>query len=451
MSETSSKTFDLLVRGGRCVTPGGVVDADVGIRGGRIAAIGALGAASAAEEIDASGLHVLPGLIDTQVHFREPGLEYKEDLGTGTAGAALGGITAVFEMPNTKPSTLTHDDLADKVARGRAKGWTDFAFFIGASAENVDQLGAIEQDEGCCGVKIFMGSSTGSLLVDDPEVLEQVLRKGRRRVAVHCEDEARMTERWPLTQVDGVTAHVHPVWRDEQTALIATTRLLEVARQAGRRVHVLHVTTASEMELLRHHKDIATVEVTPQHLTLHAPDCYDRLGTYAQMNPPVRGAEHKAALWRALNAGVVDVIGSDHAPHTRAEKDLPYPRSPSGMPGVQTTVPLMLDHVHHGRLSLLRVVDLLAHGPNRIYNIAGKGRLVLGYDGDLTLVDLAETREVTDDWIASRSGWSPFTGMRLTGWPVATIIRGRVVMRDGELLGAPGGQPVRFQDTLPAA
>lgn len=438
--------MDLILKGGTVWTPNGPENIDVGVQDGRIVALGELDASKAAEVFNATGLQIMPGVIDTQVHFREPGLTHKEDLHTGTAGAALGGVTAVFEMPNTKPSTLSSEDLAYKVQRGRDTAWTDFAFFIGAAAENVDELARIELEEGCCGVKIFMGSSTGSLLVDDPEVLEAVLRKGRRRVAVHCEDEARLTARKPMVQVEGAAPSLHPHWRDEQTALIATQRLLTVAAKVGRPVHVLHVTTAQEMALLAQHKDIATCEILPQHLTLHAPDCYERLGSFAQMNPPIRSKEHQDALWEAVRNGTVDVLGSDHAPHTRDEKARPYPASPSGMPGVQTLLPLMLEHVHQGRLSMQRLIDLTSAGPQRLYNLRGKGRIALGYDADFTVVDLSAVREIQESWIASKCGWSPFVGHTVHGWPLATIIRGNIVMREDELIGKPAGQPVRFWD-----
>ncbi|MFT5585571.1 MAG: dihydroorotase [Cognaticolwellia sp.] len=441
-----SATMDLVISGGTVWTPNGAERIDVGVQGGCIVALGDLTQVQATERFDATGLQVMPGVIDTQVHFREPGLTHKEDLNTGTAGAALGGVTAVFEMPNTNPSTLTAEDMAYKVARGRASAWTDFAFFMGAAAENVNELRELELTEGCCGVKIFMGSSTGSLLVDDPEVLEAVLRQGRRRVAVHCEDEARLTARKPLLDKPDVGPADHPYWRDEQTALIATKRLLEVAARVGRPVHVLHVTTAEEMAFLAQHKDICTVEVLPQHLTLTAPECYERLGTYAQMNPPIRSARHQEAIWAAVNSGVVDVLGSDHAPHTKEEKARPYPKSPSGMPGVQTMLPLMLEHVYQGKLSFERLIDLTSAGPLRIYNLRDKGRIALGYHADFTLVDLDAVRVIEEDWIASRCGWSPFVGDTIHGWPKATIIRGRIVMKDDELVGEPGGEPLRFWD-----
>lgn len=444
----AASRYDFLITGGQAVTPGGIAPADIGVAGGKIVAIGALDRAAAGEVFDAKGLHVLPGVIDTQVHFREPGLEHKEDLATGTAGAVLGGVTAVFEMPNTKPSTLTAGDLADKLKRAKGRAWCDHAFFMGAAGENAEKLGELEMLPGCCGVKIFMGSSTGSLLVSDDDTLLRVLKSGKRRVAIHAEDEPRLLERKEIAEKAG-RPHAHHEWRDVESAVRATKRILALARRAGRRIHVLHISSADEMPLLAANKDVATVEVTPQHLTLAAPDCYDRIGTFAQMNPPVREAHHREGLWHALSQGIVDVIGSDHAPHTKEEKSQPYPKSPSGMPGVQTLLPLMLDHVHQGRLSLERLVDLTSTGAARIYGIAGKGRIAVGYDADFTVVDLKAKRTITNKWIASKTGWTPFDGMEVTGWPIATILRGRVIMRDDTLLGSAAGEPVRFVETLP--
>ncbi len=440
-----SATFDLLVRGGTCVVDGYEVALDVGLRDGRIAALGSLASASAGETFDATGLHVLPGVIDTQVHLREPGLEHKEDLATGTAAAIAGGVTAVFEMPNTRPATTTAEALQDKLRRAAGRASCDYAFYVGASGQNTAQLPELERLPGCCGVKMFMGSSTGELLVADDERVRAVLRAGRRRIAVHAEDEARLRERKPRFAERG-RPETHPAWRDEETAATAVRRLLALARETGRRVHVLHVTSAGELPLLAAHRDLATVEVTPQHLTLAAPECYERLGTLAQMNPPLRDASHREALRRAAAGGLVDLVGSDHAPHTLGEKSGEYPDTPSGMTGVQTLVPVLLDHVHAGWLSLRRFVELTSAGPARVFGIAGKGRLAPGYDADLTLVDLKRRETVRRDWIRSRCGWSPFEGLALTGWPVATVLRGRVVMREGQLLGAPAGRPLAFQE-----
>src|SRR5690554_5361113 len=400
--------------------------ADIAVKDGRIADIGDLSQADAAEIVNVKGLHVLPGVVDSQVHLREPGNEHKEDLESGGRAAALGGVTAVFEMPNTKPPTTTPDALADKVARARHRMYCDFAFYGGATTENVDLLADIEREPGCCGIKIFMGSSTGTLLVEKDEDVPRVLRAIRRRAAVHSEDEFRLRERRELAQLGHV--ETHHVWRDAEAAVICTTRLLRLARDAGKRIHVLHMSTADEMPILPRHKDIATVEVTPQHLTLAAPECYEELGTYARMNPPIRGHEHRAGLWEGIAAGVVDVLGSDHAPHTAEEKAQPYPKSPSGMPGVQTLVPVMLNHVNEGRLTLQRFVDLTSAGPQRVFGMARKGRIAVGYDADLTIVDMNAERVIEDKWIASKCGWTPYNGMKAKGWPVGTVVRGHRAM-----------------------
>ncbi|MEE3330551.1 MAG: dihydroorotase [Myxococcota bacterium] len=439
--------FDILIRGGICALDGGSAAVDIGIRAGRIAAIGApeeLGSASAEETIDASGLHVLPGAIDPQVHFREPGFEYKEDIESGTRAAAKGGFTSVFEMPNTQPPTTSAEALADKFARARGRAFCDHAFFVGATPENADSLGDLERLPGCPGVKVFMGKSTGNLLVHEDSDLRRVLASGSKRVAVHAEDEDRLRERAESLDLAAGGVAMHPIWRDVQTALRATERLLALARETNRRVHVLHVTTAEEIALLAENRDIATFECTPQHLLLSSPSCYADLGTRAQMNPPIRTAEHGEALWSALANRSLDALASDHAPHTLEEKALPYPESPSGMTGVQTTLILMLDQVSRGRLSLERLVELCCSGPARVWGAQRKGRLALDFDADLVLVDTAAERRIENDWIESRCGWTPFDGREVTGWPVATLVRGHTVMRDDELIGPPIGEPVEF-------
>ncbi|WP_072376182.1 dihydroorotase [Hyphomicrobium sp. NDB2Meth4] len=437
-----ASTFDLLLKGGTLVNHDGIGVRDVAIRGGRIAAIGEIDQSLAGEIIDAKGLHVLPGVIDTQVHFREPGLEHKEDLATGSRGAVLGGVTAVFEMPNTKPLTTTAERLADKVSRARNRMFCDFAFYVGGTRENIDQIPQLERLEGSAGIKVFMGSSTGDLLVDDEASLDRIIGALRRRAAFHSEDEARLIARMDVRRPGDPSSH--PEWRDEEAAIISTRRLVRLAEKHKRRVHVLHVSTAAEMAFLAEHKDWASVEVTPHHLTLVAPECYETLGTYAQMNPPVRDEHHRRAIWEGLAAGVVDVLGSDHAPHTREEKDHAYPASHSGMTGVQTLVPIMLDHVNAGRLSLERFVDLTSHGPQRLFGIRGKGRIAVGYDADLTVVDLNREEVIVDEQVASRAGWTPYHGKRVKGWPIGTFVRGRRVMWDGEIIGPAHGAPVGF-------
>lgn len=437
-------TFDLKLVGGIVHLPGGPASVEVGVTGGRIAAIGAtLG--DAAEVVDCAGLDVLPGVIDSQVHFREPGLEHKEDLESGSRAAVLGGVTAVFEMPNTNPNTDTADRVADKLERAYHRMWCDHAFYVGATADNAGELRDLERIPGTAGVKIFMGASTGSLLVDDDAALARVLASGTRRVAIHAEDEARMNARKDF-RVEGDPSS-HPVWRDDESAMLATRRIVALARAARRRIHVLHITTPAELEFLAQHKDIATCEVTPQHLTLAGEDAYPRLGTFAQMNPPIRSAAHRDGLWHWVGQGVPDVLGSDHAPHTLEEKAKAYPASPSGMPGVQTLVPLLLDHVANGRLTLQRFIDMTSAGPQRVFGLVGKGRIVPGYDADFTVVDLRKRWTITADWLASRCGWSPFEGMTLTGKAIGTVIRGRRVMWEDSLANEATGEPVRFEAT----
>ncbi len=438
-------TFDLLVTGGTLVNHDGVAPRDIGITGGKIQRIGALRGASAGVTVDATGLHILPGVIDTQVHFREPGLTHKEDLETGSRAAVMGGVTAVFEMPNTNPLTTGEAELADKVARGLHRMHCDFAFWVGGTRENADDVAELERLPGAAGIKVFMGSSTGSLLVADDEGVASILRRVRRRAAFHSEDEFRLEQRKPLRVAGDPSSH--PSWRDAETALSSTRRLLRIARATGARVHVLHISTGDELALLRACKDIASCEVTPHHLTLADAD-YVRLGTRLQMNPPVRDASHRARLWDGVAEGVLDILGSDHAPHTAEEKGRAYPESPSGMTGVQTLVPVMLDHVAAGRLTIERFVDMTSAGPARLFGIAGKGRVAAGFDADLTLVDLKRPATITDDWIASRSRWTPHHGRAVTGWPVGTIIRGQRVMWEGDLVTPSRGETVRFTETL---
>jgi dihydroorotase len=317
----------------------------------------------------------------------------------------------------------------------------DFAFFVGGTRENAPDVADLERLPGAAGIKIFMGSSTGDLLVDDDDTLRAILSRTRRRVSIHAEDEPRLRERMAL-RIEGDPSS-HPVWRDEIAALRATERLTRIAEETGARVHLLHVSTAQEIDFIRDHKENVSVEVTPQHLTLSADD-YARLGTRLQMNPPIRAARHRDTLWTAIGDGTADVLGSDHAPHTLEEKAKPYPASPSGMPGVQTLLPAMLDHVAAGRLPLERLVDLTSAGPARVFGIVGKGRIAEGYDADLTVVDLKARRTIADSWIASRPGWTPFAGMTVTGWPVGTVVRGRRVMWEGELTADGTGAAVRF-------
>ncbi|MFH1158681.1 MAG: dihydroorotase [Pseudomonadota bacterium] len=440
-----SEMYDLILKNGSVVTPGGIVKTDIAVKNGRIAGLGDF--SSAKKIIDCKNLHILPGVIDTHVHFREPGLTHKEDLATGTLSAIAGGVTTIFDMPNTDPPTITAETLQDKMTRAKGRAWCDYAFFIGGSPQNVASLATLEMMPGCPGVKIFMGSAKGDLLVAEDSVFLSLLKNGTRLVALHAEDEPRAKERRHIAE-ESHNAGDHPVWRDEEMALMATKRAVRLAREAGRRIHVLHVTSAEEIAFLQDHKDIATIEVTPHHLTLFAPDCYDRLGAYATTNPPIRDKRHQDALWEAVRNGLVDVLGSGHPPHTREEKDKPYPDAPNGVPGVQTTLPIMLDHVNKGHLTLEHLVDLLSHNPQRLFQIARKGRIAVGYDADFAIVDLNKTQTITNKWIKSKCGWTPYDGIKVTGWVEGTVLGGDLVMWKDNILGSPKGKSVVFAETL---
>ena len=434
--------YDLTITNGTLATHETSEAVNIAITDGRFAALGDVSADQGREHIDATGLTILPGVIDTQVHFREPGIEHKEDLQSGSLAAVMGGVTGVFEMPNTKPPTTTAEAIEDKVARATNRMHCDFAFYVGGTHENAEQLPELEKMTGVCGVKVFMGSSTGNLLVPDDGGVANILKFIRRRAAFHSEDEFRLRERRARAETGKV--ETHPVWRDAEAAISSTRRLVRLAREAGKNIHVLHISTEEEMQILAANRDIASVEVTPQHLTLAAPEAYEELGTFAQMNPPIREGRHRAALWKALEQGIVDVIGSDHAPHTREEKADAYPHSPAGMPGVQTLLPLMLNHMADGKLSLAKLVFLTSYRARSLFNLADKGEVALGNHADLTFVDLAASRTIEEDWIASRCGWSPFTGKSVRGWPVGTMVRGQRVMWDGVLETPETGQPIAF-------
>ena len=439
-------SFDFLIQNGVVVLPWGEVDADIGVKHGRIAAIGKnLGAAE--KKFDASHLHVLPGIIDPHVHFRDGGqggVPGVEDMASGTLGAVLGGVTAIFDMPNTNPAATSAETLAQKHAYIEGHAHCDVGIYVGASKGNIEELAKLETMPGVCAVKVFAGSSTGNLLVEDDASIEAVMRSGRRAIAFHSEDEYRLQERKPLFKSGDPYAN-HAVWRDVECAFLGTRRILGLARKTNRPAHILHVSTAEELEYIKDFKDIASAEVLLNHLVQSAPDVYERLGAYGVMNPPIRDARHVAAAWAAIADGTVDTIGSDHAPHPRAAKEKPWPDCAAGLTGVQTLLPMMLEQVAQGRLSLLRLTDLMSAGPARIYGAVNKGRIAAGYDADFTLVDLKAKKRIENSWIASQCGWTPFDGVSCTGWPMATIVRGNVVMRDGQASATRMGQSVTFR------
>ena len=442
-------SYDLILRGGTVVLPWGETRADVAVRAGKIATIGDLRTAEAAEVIDCAGLHVLPGLIDPHVHLRDPGDPAVETMGTGTKGAVLGGLTAVFDMPNTQPSITSAEQLGWKRGHIRETAYCDVGMYVGGARSNVGELGTLEREPNVCAIKVFAGSSTGDLMIEDDETLERVMRNGGRRIAYHSEDEYRLQARKPMFGQGG-PHKLHAEWRDVECAFLGTRRLMALARKTNRPAHILHVSTAEELEYMKDFRDVGTVEVLLNHLTQWAPDAYDALGGYAVMNPPIRDRRHYEAAWAAVADGTVDTVGSDHAPHSKAAKERPWPATAAGLTGVQTIVPLMLNHVSEGRLSLSRLAELMGAGPARVYGAIGKGRIAAGYDADFTVVDMGKTRTIEADWLVSPCGWSPFIGTRCQGWPVMTVLRGRAVMREDEVIGAPGGEPVRFDGTRAA-
>lgn len=441
-------SYDLLILNGDCLltTPSGTLKREktnIGIKNGKILALGLASSTSAQKTLDANHLTVLPGVIDSQVHFREPGLTYKEDLYTGTLSAICGGVTTIFEMPNTSPNTSTQARLDEKLNLAQSKAKTHYAFFVGATNDNSETLDLIARTPGCCGVKIFMGSSTGDLLVAEDHYLDRILKNVNVPISVHCEDEKILLQRKSVATKGG-HARYHHDWRNVESSLRATQRIVALAEKYNKSVHVLHISSADEMAFLKKKKHLITVECLPQFLTLSAPECYDILGNYAQMNPPIREKPHQEALWKAIKDGTVDVIGSDHAPHTREEKDKVYPRSPSGLTGVQTLVPVMLNHVAQKRLSLEKLTALLSTNPAKIFGAKNKGQIAVGFDADFTIVDLKQTKTISNSWIRSRCGWTAYDGMRVQGWPMMTLLKGQIAMREDTIFSHVLGEAVSF-------
>ncbi|OYV24443.1 MAG: dihydroorotase [Rhodospirillales bacterium 20-58-10] len=437
--------FDLLIQNGSIVLPWGIIEADIGVAQGCIAAIGRnLG--TAPETFNATHLHILPGIIDPHVHFRDGGnggINGVEDLLSGTKGAVLGGVTSVFDMPNTTPAAIDVETLNAKRKYITGHAYCDVGIYVGATTDNADTIGNLETIDAVCAIKVFAGSSTGNLLVASDHDIERVMRSGRRRIAFHSEDETRLQERRKSFSSGDAYAN-HAIWRDVECAFLGTRRIMALARKTKRPAHILHVSTAEELDYLKGFHDIASVEVLLNHLVQSAPDVYERLGAYGVMNPPIRDTRHVAAAWAAITDGTVDTIGSDHAPHSRANKEKPWPDCAAGLTGVQTLLPMMLEQVHQGKLSLLRLADLMSAGPARIYGAVNKGRIAAGYDADFSIVDLKKTETISNTAIASQCGWTPFDGVSVTGWPAATIVRGNIVMREGEV-ATPIGQPIHFR------
>ena len=436
-----SDNFSLIIKNGSCYIDGKLTKTDIGLSGGKIKKIGKT-ELNSSKVYDATNKVVLPGIIDTQVHFREPGSTDAEDLESGSRAAVLGGVTSLFEMPNTNPPTANLIEFDKKLKAAKNRMHSNYAFYFGATPDNTDQLADLKNVEGCCGVKLFAGSSTGNLLVDKEADIEKVISSSNRIVSIHSEDEDIIKLRKKFIKKGDV--HTHPEWRNVECAMSSTRRVVKIAERYNKKIHVLHVTTKDEVDFLAMHKKNVTFETTPQHLTLYAPDCYDKLGTYAQMNPPLRTKEHYDRLWVAIKNNIVDVLGSDHAPHLKVNKDKVYPETPSGMPGVQTIFPVMLDHVNSGKLSLEQLINLMCENPCRIFGIKNKGFIKEGFDADLTIADMNKEVVIKDEMIASKCGWTPFNNYKVKGFPVGTIVNGNLVMSDGKVVLESKGQPLKF-------
>ena len=436
-----SDNFSLIIKNGSCYIDGKLTKTDIGLLDNKIKKIGKI-ELNSSKVYDATDKVVLPGIIDTQVHFREPGSTDAEDLESGSRAAVLGGVTALFEMPNTNPPTSNLVEFDKKLQAAKNRMHSNYAFYFGATPDNTDQLAKLKDVEGCCGVKLFAGSSTGNLLVDKEADIEKVISSSDRIVSIHSEDEDIIKLRKKFIKKGDV--HSHAEWRNAEVAMSSTRRVVKIAERYNKKIHVLHVTTREEVDFLAMHKKNVTFETTPQHLTMYAPDCYDKLGTYAQMNPPLRTKEHYDRLWVAIKNNIVDVLGSDHAPHLKENKDKEYPNSPSGMPGVQTIFPVMLDHVNNGKLTLQQLINLMCENPCKIFGIKNKGYLKEGYDADLTIADMNKDVVIKNEMIASKCGWTPFNNYKVKGFPVATIVNGHLVMSDGKVVVESKGKPLKF-------
>ena len=434
--------LDLIIKNGSCFIDGNLQKLSIGISKGNIERIENNIEEESRNIFDAEGLIVLPGCIDTQVHFREPGSTDTEDLYSGSRAAIAGGITGVFEMPNTNPPTSTKTEFQRKLDLAKNRMYCNYAFYFGATANNAIELSDLKNLEGCCGIKLFAGSSTGNLLVADEKDIEKVFQSSSKVVAVHSEDEEILNNNKKLIKNGDV--HSHPIWRSDECAISSTRRIVKIAERYNKKAHILHITTKQEIDFLSQHKGNITFEITPQHLTIFAPDCYDKIGTYAQMNPPIRDKSHYDKLWYAVKNNFNDTIGSDHAPHLKKNKEKEYPNSPSGMPGVQTLMTVMLNHVNDGKLSLNQLINLVCENPVKIFGIKNKGFIKEGFDADFTIVDMNKTIEIKNENIESKCGWSPFHGFKFKGTPVATIVGGNIKMKDGEIIGEPEGKPLVF-------
>ena len=436
-----SDNYSLIIKNGSCYIDGKFQKIDLALSGNKIKKVGKTDLNSG-KVFDATDKIVLPGAIDTQVHFREPGANDAENLESGSRAAVAGGITSVFEMPNTNPPTSTFKEFNNKLSAARNRMFCNYAFYFGATPDNMKELASVNTLEGCCGVKLFAGSSTGNLLVSQEKDIEKVISNSSKIISVHSEDENILLSRKKFIKEGDVTSH--PVWRNEECALESTKRVVRLAQKHKKKIHILHVSTKEEIDFFSEKRDGVTFEITPQHLTLYAPDCYENLKTFSQMNPPLRSKDHYDRLWDAVDETLVSTIGSDHAPHTKEEKNRKYPSSPSGMPGVQTLLPVMLNHVNNGKLKIEKLIELVCENPCNLFGIKNKGYIKENFDADLTIIDMNKEVIIKDEWIESKCAWTPFNNYKVKGFPIGTIVNGEIVMENNKIMKQAKGKPLNF-------
>lgn len=416
-----------LIKNAHVVLPTGVSKTSVLIADGRIADIDPAIQLGVDQVVDATGKYLIPGVIDDQVHFREPGLTHKEDLAHASRACAKGGVTSYLEMPNTNPTTTTQEALLAKLQLAAKSSIVNYGFYMGATPTNVAELKRAVRTPG---IKIFIGSSTGDLLVDDQEALERIFAETTLPICAHCEDEGTVRRNGEKYKNSTDVAD-HSKVRDEEAAYVATKRALDLAFRHKHKFHVLHVSTARELELLRDHRNLITAEVCPHHLFFSVDD-YRRLGSLIKMNPSIKSKRDTELLWNALLDGDIQIVATDHAPHTLEEKALPYPKCPSGLPAVENYLALMLNQVNKGKCTIEQVVAWLSTGPAKIWNMVGKGRIEVGFDADLALVDMNLRRVIRNSEQETKCKWSPWDGVELQGWAVQTWVCGEEVYRFSE-------------------
>lgn len=427
-----------ILRNGKVVTPNGIVDADIAINDGTISQVGKISETAAIEK-DCAGLFILPGLIDMHVHFRDPGFPKKEDFASGSAAAAAGGVTTVIDMPNTNPPTLTCEALEEKRKIAASKSLVNFGFFFGLAYDNFDE---IKRAPNIAGIKVYMGSSTGDLFVANMNVIEKLFQLGKF-VIVHAEDENIIRENTEKYK-DSQDPSVHSLIRSPAAAYEAVKSVLHLAKKYNARVHITHVSTVDEIEELRKFQGpLVSCDVTPHHLYL-TQNAYAERGNFVKTNPPLRSNKDRQALWQGLRDGIISAIASDHAPHTKEEKEESYSNAPAGAPGIETMLPLLLDSVNHGELSLRDIAKLTSENPARLLGIKNKGQIVAGFNADLTIVNMNREVVVGNEPFFTKCGWSPFSGWKLKGWPVMTLVRGQMVFENGRINSAARGKEIQF-------